>query len=191
MSVATNRRDEVFAQLQALGAGEFVHLNGPLSDHLCATENLLREWGNRETLCIAGLYHAVYGTDAIQGQLVGLDYRGTIAGVIGPEAEEIAYLYGACARKSFYGRIGTPQQLLFADRFSQTEYPITQSQLRDFCELTLANELELAIASEAFRNKYGAELAKVLRRMKGLVSDAGFRAFGQLLCPGFQPIAQN
>jgi hypothetical protein len=182
MSIATNRSDEAFAKLQALGAGEFVHLNGPLSEHLRATEKLLREWGNREPLCIAGLYHAVYGTDAIEGRLVGLDYRTTIAGVVGPEAEEIAYLYGACARKSFHGRIGTPQQQLFTDRFTQTEYQITPSQLRDFCELTIANELELAVASEAFRSKYGAELAKFFRRMKGLVSDAAFRAVGQILC---------
>jgi hypothetical protein len=47
--------------------------------------------------------------------------------------------------------------------------------------LTLANELELAAASEAFRERYGALLARSFLRMKPLVSNDGFRAFQRIL----------
>jgi hypothetical protein len=74
------RTDAAFARLQALGAGEFAHLNGPRSEHLRNTESLLRRWGSRDALCAAGLYHAVYGTDAIEGKLVGLDHLSMASG---------------------------------------------------------------------------------------------------------------
>ena len=169
--------------LLAMGADRFAHVSGPLSEHLHRTQALLRQWGNRSAVCLAGLYHAVYGTEGIRGSLVGLDARATIGAIIGDEAEQIAYVYGACARSRFHPRIGTVDQLRFADRFTGTEYPITASALRDFCELTLANELELATRSDAFRAEYRDELSAFFDRMRGLVSDAGFEAYRRTLRP--------
>jgi hypothetical protein len=177
-----NQSEYLFAELQALGAGEFEHLNGSLAAHLRGTESLLRKWDARETVCIAGLYHAVYGTDGYNPALVGVDMRQRIAALIGQEAEELAYLYGACNRKTYYPRIGTDAQLLFANRFTNTEYAISNEQLRDLCELILANELEIAQGSEEFRNKHGAILGKLFNRMEGLVSEAGFKSFRKILC---------
>jgi hypothetical protein len=168
--------EHAFRYLQKLGAGGFAHVSGSLALHLRGTEALLRRWGNREAVCLAGLYHAVYGTAGIRGSLASLAMRGTIAHVIGAEAEALAYLYGACERDAFHRRIGTARGLLFADRFTASEYPITESQLRDFCELTLANELELALASERFRLGHRAELSELVDRMERLVSDAALLA---------------
>src|SRR5579864_1151588 len=92
-------------QLHALGAGAFAHVNGSLALHLRGTEALLRRWGNREAVCLGGLYHAVYGTDRITGSLADLGMREAIAAVLGSEGEELAYLYGACARETFHPRI--------------------------------------------------------------------------------------
>lgn len=164
------RAADPHADLIALGADAFPHVSGSLARHLCATERLLRDWGSRDALCLAGLYHAVYGTDGIRGSLAGLDRRGAIAAIIGAEAEALAYLYGACARAVFHPRIGTRDQLRFADRFTASEYAIGEPALRDFCEITVANEVELALASDAFRSKYAAELAAFFSRMNGLVS---------------------
>ena len=169
------------AHLVALGADGFSHVSGSLARHLVETERLLRSFGSRETLCLAGLYHAVYGTDGIRGSLAGLDRRGAIAAIVGAEAEALAYLYGACAREIFHPRIGTRDQLRFADRFTASEYPISEGSLRDFCELTVANELELAVASEAFRTEYAAELCAFFDRMNGLVSAECERAWRAVL----------
>ncbi|MGZ3237250.1 MAG: DUF6817 domain-containing protein [Burkholderiaceae bacterium] len=177
-----NQSDHLFAELQALGAGEFEHLNGSLAAHLRGTESLLREWGAREAVCIAGLYHAVYGTDGFNPSLVGIDMRQRIASLLGPEAEELAYLYGACNRRTYYPRIGTESQLVFADRFTNTEYDISNEQLRDLCELILANELEIAQGSAEFRAKHGALLSKLFERMEGIVSEVGFKTFRKVLC---------
>jgi len=173
--------DELFSQLQALGAGEFEHLNGSLEAHLRGVEALLRSWGANETLCAAGLYHAVYGTDGYNPSLTSLAGRNAIAELIGAEAEALAYLFGACDRKAFYPRIGTASQLRFSDRFSNSEYNISLEQLTMLCELVLANELEIASNSEEFRGKYSNALSRLFERMSGLVSNVGFEAYRRIL----------
>lgn len=169
--------ETLFIKLQALGAGEFVHLNGSLASHLRGTESLLRSWGASEVVCVAGLYHAVYGTDGYNPSLVGLNSRSQISALIGTEAEALAYLYGACNRAVFYPRIGGESQLVFADRFQSSEYPISIEQLKNLCELVLANELEIASNSAEFRATYGPQLLLLFERMRGLVSETGFTTF--------------
>lgn len=176
-----NTPELLFKRLQELQAGEFAHLNGPLIDHLKGTADLLTAWGNRDVLCNAGLYHAAYGTDGYSQSLVDLTTRPRIADLIGTEAEEIVYLYGACDRKAFYPRIGTDLQLTFSDRFTGKSFGISHSILRDLCELTLANELEIAENSESFRAQYGKSLSGLFENMRGLVSDAGFAFFRKVL----------
>ncbi|MEC5386544.1 hypothetical protein VVD49_12470 [Uliginosibacterium sp. H3] len=172
---------DLLAFLEELGAGAITHMHGPLAEHLRGTAQLLRAWGNREALCRAGLYHAVYGTDGFDQSLIDLNLRSRISAVIGEEAETLAYLYCACDRKKFYPRIGTQQQLTFCDRFTNGEYAISESQLRDLCELTLANELELAEADADFRAQYGASLAQLFERMRPWVSSTGFETCNRLL----------
>ena len=174
-------RPDPFDRLLALGGDAFPHVSGSLAAHLRRTEALLRSWGSRDALCLAGLYHAVYGTDGIRGSLVGISDRHTIAEIIGAEAEALAYLYGACARREYHPRIGTPDELRFVDRFTRAEYRISSDRLRDFCELTVANELELAISSDRFRFEYGPELIAFFDRMRNLVSDAGVDAYRRTL----------
>ena len=174
--------DELFARLQALGAGEFEHINGSLAAHLRGTEKMLREWGASESLCTAGLYHAVYGTDGYDPALASLAGRGVIAKIIGAEAEALVYLYGACDRTVFYPRIGTEAQLVFADRFSNGEYDIPAGQLSQLCELIVANELELASNNAGFRTKHAAAMSRLFDRMSGLVSQGCVQAYRRMLC---------
>jgi hypothetical protein len=165
-----------YERLAALGAGEFAHVAGTLAPHLRETAALLARWGNREALCMAGLYHAVYGTAGIHGALVAPAQRAVIADAIGAEAEAIVYLYGACDRDAFHPRIGTPHEARFVDRFSGSEYPISQSALDDFCELTIANEFELARTSAAFCAKHGTSIAHLAERMHAHVGSAALAA---------------
>lgn len=169
-------RDRARASLHALGAAAFAHIDGTLERHLLATERLLRRFGSRDAVCLAGLFHAVYGTAGIEGRLVDPLARSAVSDVIGPEAEAIAYLYGACDRDRFHQRIGNDAlQHRFVDRFARCEYPIDARSLRDFCELTLANEIELARRNARFRARHRDELAALFERMRGLVSEPGYR----------------
>jgi hypothetical protein len=182
MRMDANSRDAHHRRLRALGADAFAHVNGALGPHLAKTERLLRAWGSREALCTAGLYHAVYGTDGIRGSLAGLERRSELAGTIGAEAEAIVYLYGACDRDVFHPRIGTADRYRFVDRFTGAEHVIAERELRDFCELTVANELELALASERFRTKHRVALTSLFDRMDGLLSAGATGAYRQALC---------
>jgi hypothetical protein len=174
--------DPARVRLHALGADVFAHVNGTLERHLHRTERLLRCFRSREAVCVAGLYHAVYGTAGIRGHLVDPMARDGVVAMIGAEAEGLAYLYGACERASFHPRIGTPLQRMFVDRFSGSQYPVAESQLRDLCEITLANEIELALGNDAFRTRHAVDLMQLFARMRGLVSDAAYATARRVLC---------
>jgi len=158
-------REEAFGDLIALGAAHVAHVGGSLADHLCRTHDLLESFGARRALRIGGLYHAVYGTAGISATLVDASKRAGIARSIGAEAESIAYLYGACDRTRFHPRIGTSGERRFVDRFEAREYRIGDAALRDFCELTVANHVDLARHSAKFRNRHAEELREFFGRL--------------------------
>jgi hypothetical protein len=176
-------RERALARLLAFGADGFAHHVGSLAEHLQRTERILRAWGGREALCLAGLYHSVYGSEGITGALVPLDARGAVVRIIGAEAEALVYRFGACARDVFHPRIGTVDELRFADRFTGDEYAIGRQALADFCEMTIANELDLAGESECFRAKHGPELLALFARMRGRASDVALAAARAALAP--------
>lgn len=179
-----NARALLDERLHALGAAAFAHMNGTLEQHLHGTERLLRQWGNRDGVCVAGLFHTIYGTDGIDGCLTSIDARDEVAGMIGREAEALVYLYGSCDRERFHPRIGTGIQNRFVDRFAGREYVIGDAMLRDFCEITVANELDLALGNPAFARRHAGDLLALFGRMHGLISHAAECAAGDVLSRG-------
>jgi hypothetical protein len=160
-----------FDQLQALGAGEFSHLNGSLLSHLKGTYQLLKAWGARDALCDAGLFHAAYGTAGFDQAMVGLEQRQQIQALIGEEVEAMVYCYCACERGLTFQSIDQPQAP-YKNRFTGEHSLLTGQQLKDFCELTVANEMELLNSSEAFRQQYGESLKGLFQRMTPHLSAA-------------------
>jgi hypothetical protein len=167
--------------LHTLGAHDFPHVVDSLAAHLERTEAWLRRFGAREALCRGGRHHAIYGTAGIAGKLLALSARRAVAAAIGDEAEAIVYLYAASDRDRFHPRIGTRDECAFADRFDGCDHPISGTMLRDFCELTLANELELASSSAAFRRKHRDDLLALTERMHAYVSVAAYAAMRETL----------
>ncbi|HXQ75691.1 MAG TPA: hypothetical protein VN791_04280 [Acidimicrobiales bacterium] len=137
--------------LRSRSADTMTHLNGPLLDHLIATEELLRAWGASEELCLAGLCHATYGTDGFAPFLLPWDQRHVLAEVAGRDVEETVYLYASCDRSRLYPQLSGEGPVRFRDRFRDTTFEPSATQLRDFVDLTLANELEIALGSDARR----------------------------------------
>lgn len=154
-----------FMQLQALGAGDFAHIDGSLLDHLNGTRELLRQWGANTALQDAGLFHAAYGTAGFSHNLVSIDQRKTIADIIGTNAEEIVYQYCACERNTFFAVIGETDKPQFPNRFTGKRYFLTESLLSDFCELTAANEVEIARNNKDFLDQHGAGLKRIFKAM--------------------------
>ena len=167
---------EKFNTLAELGAGDFQHLNGTLIEHLKGTARLLQLWGARAVLQDAGLYHAAYGTAGFDSAMVGLDMRDKIAEVIGTEAEQLVYLYCSCDRDFVFSHLNNGP-VGFRDRFTSAEFVLSEKRARDFCELTVANEMELVLASAEFRQEHGEGLRNLFEKMTTRLSPQAIRCF--------------
>ena len=172
-----NYTNQALAKLRDIGAHELEHVNGDLAQHLKGTCTLLAEWGNPEPICLAGLYHAVYGTADFQAQLVPLDRRSDVAAVIGAEAEALVYFYAACDRRYTYQQIVSEAQPRYRDRFSDETYVPKRSLLASFCELTLANELEIVSKNNEDRERFRPFYVRLFTKFSGLVSEHAFEAY--------------
>jgi hypothetical protein len=168
-------RDDKFRRLADLGAGDFAHINGSLEEHFVGVHDLLRDWGARQVLCDAGLFHAAYGTVHFTSAMLPLEKRALVAEIIGAEAEAIVYRYCSCDRDSVWPRIGEAPPLSFEDRFAGETVLMPESELREFCELTAANELQIAAGDPAFRETNRPAFTSLFRRMRPWLSASGNR----------------
>jgi len=159
---------EKFIQLTKLGAGEFEHFNGSLQKHLIATFEILKNWNAKDYVCDAGLYHAAYGTDGFDDKMISLNQRRAIADIIGSQAEKLVYLYCACDRDYFNDNFTS--NLPYRDRFTNKKIQLDDSSIKEFCELTVANELEIAKKSSEFILQYGDELKILFNKMTPYLS---------------------
>ncbi|EGA67960.1 hypothetical protein VISI1226_08534 [Vibrio sinaloensis DSM 21326] len=171
-----------FAALKALGAGDFQHLNGSLEAHLQGTQALLNRWGADEVLQVAGLFHAAYGTAGFDDNMVSLAQRDKIASIIGPQAEALVYLYCSCDRDFVFPQFGLGKPIQFKDRFVEREFELSAELTVAFCELTVANELELVLASDVFKQQYGEELKQLFDDMREHLSPQAKQAYSDALC---------
>lgn len=77
--------------LKVLGTDSTEHSGRTLYDHLCRVEQILRVCRCEEDVCLAGLYHSIYGTNAFT-QITTTD-RIKIKEIIGERAEFLAWLF--------------------------------------------------------------------------------------------------
>lgn len=161
-----------FEKLKEIGAGEFEHLNGSLIKHLTSTFELLKQWQASGVLCDAGLYHAAYGTDGFDSEVLPLSQRTLVAEIIGQEAEALVYLYCSCDRAYTFADFNRTKPIAFKDRFTGDIFELTPKQAKAFCELTVANELELAIDSSAFLQQHKQSLYALFIEMEPWLSES-------------------
>lgn len=170
-----------FEALQELGAGDFQHLNGTLEAHLKGTELILEQWGASEVLQVAGLFHAAYGTAGFDENMVSLNQRHEISKVIGSDAEALVYLYCSCDRDYVFPQFSQKGEIQFKDRFTGLIFPLEASQANQFCELTVANELELVYSSEDFKQSYGKVLLELFVGMDEYLSQEAQKSYKSAL----------
>lgn len=162
--------------LSQLGAESLDHPGGTLLAHLDRVHCRLARWNARPALQLAGLCHAFYGTDGFGTALLPVDPggRARLRGVIGYEAESVVHFYASCDRQATYPSISGPV-MRFRDRFSGRMCKPTMVQLRDFAELTAANELDIARVDSAFRGRWGGELLQLFTGWRPLLSASAWR----------------
>ncbi len=167
--------------LKVFGAEGISHLNGSLVEHLEGTHALLSDWGADEALCLAGLYHAVYGTDGFPKELITPDDRAKLQAVIGTAAERIVYFYAAADRSDFWPRFMSAKPLVLRDRFTGVHHLFSDDGLRCYCELTAANELEIALKDSAFAEQNRAYFQTLFKGMAPWLSDEALGACAEIM----------
>jgi hypothetical protein len=140
---------------------------------------LLRRWGCSETVSLAGLCHAVYGTDGFPEALLTVEERHVLSGMAGADVEALVYLYASCDRRFTYPRL-SESRVDFRDRFTGRRFSPTAGQLRDFVDLTLANETDVGLVGSNHREP--AEwLLTMFEQFQHLASASVREGFDRLL----------
>ncbi|WP_406047546.1 DUF6817 domain-containing protein [Kribbella sp. NBC_00889] len=153
------------------GADELEHAGGSLYVHLHRVAKRLTTLGASDTLVLAGLAHAAYGTDGFPTHLFDWQSeRPVLEAVIGPEAEQIVYRYGACDRETTWRDLAEHRTV--TDRFTGTSEELSTADLRDFVDLTIVNELDVLDHAPDLAPKLHQFLQEQLPRWQSLASPA-------------------
>jgi hypothetical protein len=140
MTPAENARRWLLAQ----GAAAIPHAGGSLYEHLCRVHDRITGLGLHEGLRLAGLTHAAYGTDGFTTALLPLTGRRQLRDVVGPHAEALVYRYGACDRRRTWPTLAATGEV--TDRHNGVTETLDRDAVRDFADLTIVNELDVAEA---------------------------------------------
>ena len=167
--------NEVVEFLLARGALDMDHPGGNLLAHLQRTHDSLLRWGARPALRLAGLAHAAYGTDGFPQNLIDTSARPNLVYLIGPEAEEIVYIYGSCDRSFTYPTL-TDSEPRFRDRFTGAVRLPDPQLISDFVELTIANELDVLSHNEDLRAEHGDGLRNLFTAWRVHASESATAA---------------
>ena len=79
--------------LESIGCGETMHSGRTLLEHLIGVYKVLDEGFAPLHVCDAGLFHSVYGTAYFKPKTISLDNRDIVKGIIGEEAENLAFMF--------------------------------------------------------------------------------------------------
>ena len=163
--------EDLGSLLLVRGADEIDHAGGTLYVHLHRVAKRLTTLGASDTLVLAGLAHAAYGTDGFATHL--FDWRTerpVLESVIGPEAELIVYRYGSCDRETSWRDLAEHRTV--TDRFTGTSEELSTADLRDFVDLTIVNELDVLDNAPDLAPKLGPFLQELVPRWQSLASPA-------------------
>lgn len=126
------------ALLEELDAHVTSHSRRTLLEHLQGTHDLLVEWENPPHICVAGLFHSVYGTYAFDKQSADLGMREQIRDVIGAKAERLVHLFCVTDRRCFYEHLGEPSIYLH-DIVGDCDMKLDRDSLAALIEIEVAN----------------------------------------------------
>lgn len=131
----------VEAWLRERGTETIQHPGGTLFAHLCRVRDRLAAIGHDPDVQAAGLTHAAYGTDGFDLALLFWQERDTLRDLIGPNAEELVYLYAACDRDQSWPDLAVTHRI--TDRFTGAAVRLADWQLTPFVDLSIVNELDV------------------------------------------------
>jgi hypothetical protein len=134
--------------LRECGADDARHTGRPLITHLSGTYDILMRWGCSKHVCLAGLFHSVYGTALYETRLLTLGKRAYLRAGIGSRAERLVYIFGCTRRpRAFINAIGRSAFRL--DNFvTGEEISLSDKTLSELLEIECANLIDQRLGYE-------------------------------------------
>jgi hypothetical protein len=136
--------------------------------------------GCPEDVCLAGLFHSIYGTQRFQGFKLSLEKRAQVRDLIGERAERLAYLNCAMDRPSFDSALDTLQEpYRFVDRLTGNGVELTKADFDDLCRVHLCDFLEQVPRSQEWGYRRAA-----YQKMAQQLGGAALKAFDAVFAAG-------
>jgi hypothetical protein len=130
--------------LRSLGVDKVPHSEGVFLAHLIGVYRDLKEWGVKEHVVLAGLFHSIYGTESFQGFCLPWERRSEIRDLIGERAERLAYVNCLLSRPSLDSSVADGGPPHVVSRLDGTPIPLTPDEYTDLVTLHLCDRLEQA-----------------------------------------------
>jgi hypothetical protein len=133
--------------LISLDAQRTRHTGRSLFEHLKGVHDLLRDWDHPEDVCLAGLYHSIYGTNTFKHQ--SLSDRAKLVAMIGDHAEFLVHCFSTKDRPLFES-IDDPvvrMQLLEIEAANLLEQDASPHVLRKLARMKLSAGAKAALNS--------------------------------------------
>ena len=167
--------------LRRHGAEQIAHPGGNLYAHLCRVSERLAVLGCSSAVQAAGLTHAVYGTDGFDLALLDRADRAVLRDLVGADAEELVYLYGACDRRRSWRELAKTGQVF--DRFVRQVRTPNAAQLRSLMDLSIVNELDVIEHDPAVADRHGTYFRELFASWAPLASEQVIRDAQRVLRP--------
>jgi hypothetical protein len=161
-------------------AADQAHTGDDLAVHLTGVYALLCGWQADPVVARVGLLHAVDGT--VNAPTAIRPESFSLLEVLGERGMDLFRLYVDCDRNHVWPQLGAAT-VDWVSRHDQRHEALEGQRLRDFCELTMANELEILLRNRAHRDQHAAAMRPLLARLRPNVSALAwqsFLAFGEI-----------
>ncbi|WP_018680244.1 DUF6817 domain-containing protein [Actinokineospora enzanensis] len=134
--------------LVRLGMHKVAHQDVTLVDHMVRACTILQDMRAKEHICLAGLFHGVYGTEGLHNDDVDAipdARRAEVRTVVGPEVEQVIFTFSVMSYASLgrsFRRVirpdGTPQM---TDRRTGAAIPMDRAEYLDLLQMKLGDVL--------------------------------------------------
>jgi hypothetical protein len=163
---------EVLRHLRRRQAHLVAHGSKSLEQHLRGTYDVLTAWNQPTRVCLAGLLHSGYSTDAFEHPLFRIEERRRMRRLIGEEAEHLVHTFCTINRQELFealqmgAAIATPLRL--ANRRGGRAITVTQRDAGDLVVLYMANAVEQSCLPDGAPARWLAHVSELGRWAKNL-----------------------
>lgn len=174
------KRAERIKLLDRVPVKDIEHYGRPLKKHLIGTFDLLHRWKNPESVCLAGLFHSVYGTKTFSPAALTTASRDELRLLIGEHAEALVFAFGMSDRRRLLLENQSPPYSWINHRTGE-KTEIGEAFLNSLVEMEVANFFEQL----PFRTDKADSVIRDMRlRFEATVSrmSAGAKATFQSAC---------